>query len=109
MMVRDAQVWLVGVQRGVANVLRRTFPAGHNFRIAATVQDAMRALQAGGDDFGLRPPATYTTPSKTWSSLSLFAQSRFEGADRRSTPRGVRTFQHSAPGRVEQREAAAVE
>jgi N-acetylglucosaminyldiphosphoundecaprenol N-acetyl-beta-D-mannosaminyltransferase len=109
MMVRDAQVWLVGVQRGVRNVLRSTFPAGHNFRIAATVQDAMRALQLGGDDFGLRPPATYTTPSTTWSTFSLFAQSGFVGADRRSVPRGVRTFEHSVPGRAEQREAAAVE
>jgi N-acetylglucosaminyldiphosphoundecaprenol N-acetyl-beta-D-mannosaminyltransferase len=109
MMGRDAQVWLAGVQRSVRNVLRSTFPSGHNFRIAATVQDAMRALQAAGDGFGLRPPPTYTTPSETWSAFSLIAQSRFEGADRRSSLRGIRTLQHSAPGRAERREAAAVE
>ena len=40
----DAQVWLVGVQRGVREVLRRTFPTGHYFRNAATVEDAIQLL-----------------------------------------------------------------
>ncbi len=106
---RDAQVWLVGARRGVRNVLRTTFPTGHNFRMAATVQDALRALQAGGDDFGLRPPATYTTPSEDWSPLSIFAQSRFEGEDRRSSPRGTQALRDTVSGRAEQREAAVVE
>ena len=75
---------------GVRNVLRTTFPTGHNFRMAATVQDALRALQAGGDDFRLRPPATYTTPSEDWSPLSIFAQSRFEGDNGDPVPGALR-------------------
>lgn len=39
-----AQVWLAGLQPGLQGVLRTTFPAGHNFRIAATIGDALSAL-----------------------------------------------------------------
>jgi hypothetical protein len=107
-MAREAQVWLVGVQRAVRNVLRSTFPSGHNFRIAATVQDAMRALNAHGDDFSQRPPATYTAPSRYWSTLSLFTQASFEGKDRRATPRGIPVLQAVSSG-TERHEVTSVE
>lgn len=63
----DAQIWLVGVQRGVLGVLRTTFPTGHYFRTAATLEEALCALQINARAFSssLSPIFPKTPVSKT--------------------------------------------
>jgi anti-anti-sigma factor len=106
-MDNGAQVWLAGVQPGVRKVLQTTFPAGHDFRIAATVQDALRAILTGGGDYSHRRKPAYSTTSEEWSSLSLIAP--YEAKGRGIGPRGARALQEQVANRTKQREAAAVE
>jgi N-acetylglucosaminyldiphosphoundecaprenol N-acetyl-beta-D-mannosaminyltransferase len=74
----NAQIWLVGVQRGVIGVLRATFPTGHYFRTAATLEEALCALQMNTHTFSssLSPIFPITRPSETarWSKRQTLYQ-----------------------------------
>jgi len=74
----DAQIWLVGVQRGVIGVLRATFPTGHHFRTAATLEEALCALQMNARTFSssLSPifPITRASETARWSKRQTLYQ-----------------------------------
>jgi N-acetylglucosaminyldiphosphoundecaprenol N-acetyl-beta-D-mannosaminyltransferase len=74
----DAQIWLVGVQRGVLGVLRATFPTGHHFKTAATTEEALRALQikVGTYNSSLSSifPATPVSKTARWSKHQTLYQ-----------------------------------
>ena len=70
----ESQVWLVGVRRGVQEVLRRTFPAGHYFRRAATLEEALRALSLSSPELSEPRVANHPAGRKTaWNTqLNLY-------------------------------------
>ena len=74
----DAQIWLVGVQRGVHGVLRATFPTGHYFRTAATLEEALCALQMNARTFSssLSPifPIKRVSETTRWSKRQTLYQ-----------------------------------
>ncbi len=73
-----AQIWLAGVQRGVRGVLRTTFPTGHYFRTAATVEEALCALNINDRTFSSSLSTIYpiTPVSKTgnWNKRQTLYQ-----------------------------------
>ena len=74
----NAQIWLVGVQRGVIGVLRATFPTGRYFRTAATVEEALCALQMNTRTFSSSPspifPMACVGETARWSKRQTLYQ-----------------------------------
>ena len=66
------QVWLAGVRPALQNVLRSTFPAGHNLRIAATVGDVLSVLGIQVAEFNAEDIRdTSTLPTKSSRTYSV--------------------------------------
>jgi N-acetylglucosaminyldiphosphoundecaprenol N-acetyl-beta-D-mannosaminyltransferase len=102
------EVWLAGVQPGVRSVLRTTFPAGHAFRMAATVQDALRALHVN-EDFSFHSSMLHSTSVGHRASSNMLPQNNLRAKKRGYNAWNKWILQRKVTNPTDQREAAAVD